>query len=182
MARAQNTDFFHDHKFHVSATASSVFPAAEGGFNTVSLPEMTVEEQEYKEGIFVYKRKYPGNPTISNTMLTRGVAEKRTNFYQWCSGVIHGNEYRTDITIWHQHRDDTASAGDKDVLESPASKRRIILRDSWCSRYKPGSDMDANSGAVSIEECEIVVEAFHIELPDFTGDELAQALGRAGTL
>lgn len=165
MARAQSADYFHNFKFHVSAESNALGLVTEGGFSTCSLPEVTLDVIEYKEGIHVYKRKFPGNPTVSDVSLGRGVAKTRTAFMRWILACIEGREYRADVTIWHFHRDDITLYGldaDPNTIPGANAGRIIKLKNAFGIRHKPGSDFDSQGTEVSIEELDISCESFEV--------------------
>lgn len=164
MARAQNTDFFHNFKFNVFTDASAaIMPVAEGGFSTCSLPEVSLDVNEYKEGIHVYKRKFPGNPTVSDVSLAHGVTKTRSSLFGWMQACVNGKEYRTNVYVQHFHRDDTINFGDPEAFTANATASRTVkLVNAFCIRYKPGSDFDAQGSEVSIEECDIACESFEV--------------------
>jgi hypothetical protein len=62
MARAQSDDFLHSMRFWVNVaagpggTSKPDLLGAEAGFSAVTVPEMTVEAVEYKEGQYIYTR------------------------------------------------------------------------------------------------------------------------------
>lgn len=165
MARAQSTDFYHAMKYHVVATGPagtgpSVLGTAQAGFNTCVMPEATIEQVEYKEGIYVYRRKFPGDVTFSDITLTRGVVKKSNPLYDWIRKAYLGQEYRSDIQIRHFHRDDVTNLTDF----TKANPRRIIkCFECLPIRVKPGSDFDAMSSEVSIQEIDIALEYFELE-------------------
>lgn len=163
MARAQTTDFYHAMKYHARVVSTGVTGAAnlgnQGGFNTMTMPEATVESVEYKEGIYLYRRKFPGDVTFSDITFTRGVAKKNTDLYTWVRNGYLGKEYRVDLQIRHFHREETADLNDYTNIQP---KRVINIFDAFAIRVKPGSDFDAQSSDVSIEEVDVVLERFEL--------------------
>lgn len=163
MARAQATDFYHTHKFHLldDKGGTTQFLTTAAGFNTLTIPEYSLDVVEYKEGIWTYRRKYPGDVTVSDVSMTRGVAKKDTQFFNWVVACIEGNEYRTDLQIRHFHRDDVKGLGTKDYSEV-AGKRVIKLYEALPIRVKLGTDFDSMSAEVSIQELDVAVERIEI--------------------
>lgn len=163
MARASNTDFYHSFKYQVKVVTAGIEGAsslgAQGGFNSVTLPEITMEQVEYKEGTYLYRRKYPGDVTFSDLTLSRGVAKANTDFYKWIRAGFLGKEYRVDFIIRHFHRDDLQNLSD---YTNAAAKRTITCYNAFPSRVKPGSDFDSMSSDVSLEECDITLEYFEL--------------------
>ena len=72
MARAVDTDLYHNFRFHVVDPAGgNLDPVA--GFRTASIPDLTVDMSEYREGVYKYTRKYPGIPKVGDCSLSKGV-------------------------------------------------------------------------------------------------------------
>lgn len=163
MPRAQSTDFFHAMRFHVTATGrggSGQTPfGVQGGFTTCVMPEHTIELVEYKEGIYVYRRKFPGDTTVSDITLTRGVVKAGTELFKWILDTTFGREYRVDMTIRHFHRDDVVGLAD---YTSAKPSRTIDCFECFPIRVKPGSDFDGQSSEISLQEIDIAVERFTI--------------------
>jgi phage tail-like protein len=152
------------HSFRFQVVTSPGAPAGdvldpEAGFNTVSTPEQTVEVAEYKEGVYTYTRKYPGNPTMSDVTLTRGVTRADTNFYEWVQAAIRGSEYRTDMEIRHFHRDDF---GDVESADRGAPTKVYVLDNALPIRNKIAADMDATASDISIQEMDVAYESFSV--------------------
>ena len=104
MARSQATDFLQSFRFHVkSLNRAGDFPDplqfgsdaginGEAGFQSVTLPELSTEAVEYREGTFKYTKKQPGVPTVSDVTMMRGVVKTDTDFYDWLIRGISGGE------------------------------------------------------------------------------------------
>lgn len=158
--RGQKSDPFHSFRFHVLMEPDYV-GAAIAGFNTLTIPEETMEAIEYREGIFVYTRKFPGLPTISDITLTRGVTLRETAFYTWMRAAVEGGPYRADLTILHWHR--VGKLPSEDPARADADQaRRIVCYNAFPIRYKPGGDLDGTSAEISIQEMDIACERFEI--------------------
>jgi len=162
MARSQATDFYHSMKFHLKVVTPGVTGGSEiqGGFNTVTLPEKTIEAVEYKEGIYLYRRKYPGDVTYSDITLTHGVAKAGTAFFDWINAVLLGQQYRVDLQILHFHRDEVTGLTD---YTAASAKRVVEAFDVFPIRVKVGSDFDSLSSEVSIEEMDLAIERFTLK-------------------
>jgi len=175
MARATNSDYFHSMRFFVTTTntngGASPLPGSGpsvAGFNACTTPEVSQEAVEYKEGHFVYTRKYPGVPTMSDVTLSRGVALKDTALYTWMMTCVEGApEYRTDVIITHYHRQALPGfqgigkvSTDIATKDQPVSNRQYILHEAFPIRCKIAGDLDATSSDVSISELDISYENF----------------------
>jgi len=159
MPRAQSTDMYHVFKFKVMETSSlRMIPVA--GFTTVTVPEFSLENVEYKEGIWTYRRKYPGDVTVSDVTMTKGVVKQSSFMYDWVKATIDGKAYRIDFDIYQFHRDDIS--GDE-TYENVQASRIIHCFEVIPLRVKPGSDFDAMASEVSLEEIDVSIERFTIE-------------------
>jgi phage tail-like protein len=182
MARPAATDFLHSMRFHVT-----VLDNAEGyleggslqdtgmpqaGFTTCSIPELGQESVEYKEGTYIYPRKYPGNPTVSDCSFARGVARTDSSFWDWARDSVEGGtspEYRKDLQISHYHRDAIIPAATSGAVANTtqitAAKIYKCL-ECFPIRCKPAGDLDATSSEISIMEMDVAVERFLVIPPD----------------
>lgn len=166
--RSANTDYFHNFRFHCRVEGPGGIDYLDSnlaGFNTCTMPEITVEATEYREGTWVYTRKYPGPPTVSDVSVGRGVTRRRSSFYDWMIRCVEGGEYRATFTIYHYHRvgkepDEQANRSDL------AYAKRVVCAEALPIRMKPAGDLDATAADVSIAELDIAVERFKIEEPD----------------
>lgn len=182
MARSQQTDFLHSMRFHVNAAVANGGAAdldlnattkqgkAQAGFSTVTTPEATVEGVEYREGGYIYTRKQPGNPTVSDITMQRGVARGDSSFWKWLRVVIEGSgEYRADLTIMHYHRDkaltrEYPAQGTVNLagidLDNPG--RIYHVKEAFPTRHKTAGDLDATASEISIMELDFAYESFEI--------------------
>lgn len=161
MARSVATDFYHAFKYHMKVTTGSITGASsiQGGFATAVMPEKTMEAVEYKEGIYLYRRKQPGDVTYSDLTFTKGVAKGGTSFYDWINAQLKGEAYRVDLQIMHFHRDELTNATDFSTVQP---KRVLNCFECFPIRVKPGSDFDAQSSEISLEEVDIAIERFEL--------------------
>lgn len=185
MARAAKSDFLQNFRFHVSVDAGvnglvpdpaveEVHSSGVAGFQSCTLPELTVEGTEYREGTFKYMKKFPGLPTVSDCTLIRGVTARDTMFFRWCMSAASGGEYRADISISQYARTQMSAQGSPaENTEVPAIASRIYkCHECMPIRVKPGADLDATSGEVSMQEVDFALEWFEIvaaEAPDGSG-------------
>lgn len=166
--RSANTDYFHNFRFHASVVGPGgidYLESTEAGFNTCSLPEITTENSEYREGIWTYTRKEPGIATVSDVTLGRGVTPRRSRFYEWMIFNIEGGEYKGTLTIYMYHRvgkepDESANRTDLGYA------RKYVCEEAHPIRMKPGGDLDAMSSDISIAEVDISIERYKIVEPD----------------
>lgn len=149
MARANLQDFFQNFRFKVVESNNHLNAAA--GFNTCTIPDLSLPEVTYREGTYVYTRKQPGIPEVGNVTLTRGVARQETDFFRWLKDAIEGKEYRTDVQIQHFHRSDQAQ---------PAAT--YDCHECLIVRCKPAGDLAADSADISMEEMEFACESIEV--------------------
>jgi phage tail-like protein len=192
MPRPIATDFLHSMRFQVSAqTATNTLylnPSLEtgdtrpqAGFSACTTPEVSAEAVEYREGIFVYARKFPGNPTTSDVTLSRGVARNDSTFWDWMRIVVEGTglpgDYRADVTIKHFHRAEAlqkgvagaagnpqdATAGQTNTnIDTDTPARQYILYQAFPIRHKVAADLDATASEISIMELDVAYEYFDV--------------------
>lgn len=185
MARSQQFDLLHNMRFHVTTSATAGTPgdintaaagtgAPEAGFSACTTPEATVEAVEYKEGQYLYTRKYPGHVTYNNVTLSRGVARVDTGFWRWIQAVIEGTaEYRQEVTIKHYNRIDvlpgpTSPPAENLLVPTAKPSRQYKLYQAFPMRHKFSSDLDGTDSAVSVMELEVGYE--HCSLLDADGN------------
>mgnify|MGYP001819444169 CR=1 FL=1 len=178
MTRAAASDLMQSFRFHVTANMDGSDPLqpgqdrpddfgntgdiAQAGFQSATLPELTVEPVEYREGTMMWTQKYPGPPTVSDVSLMRGAAKKDTAFYDWVLASVNGEEYRADVTIWHYHRTDMGSAAQNAENDD---YKQIVCYNCFGMRAKPSGDLDSTSGEVSLLECDFSLERFEVLSP-----------------
>jgi len=167
MARAISTDFYQNFRFHVmmvqgtGVSASEVFgKATTAGFNSVTIPELSMEATEYREGTATYTKKFAGIPSFDAITMTKGVTRDDTDFWLWANKAAKGGEYRADLKILHFSRadveqlDGTGAA----ICKETGSYRAYMCYDCVPTRLKLTADMDATGSDVSISEMEVAVE------------------------
>lgn len=171
MTRAAADDLMQGFRFHVTATTDVggepiKFQRPEGyegggeaGFQSVTIPELTVEPVEYREGTFTWTQKYPGPPTVSDCTLMRGVTKTDTQFYDWVRGSVDGAEYRANVNIYHYQRAEMGKAAQSDV---GGDVRSIECTNCIPTRAKPAGDFDSMSGEVSMAEVDFAMEGFEV--------------------
>lgn len=174
MARSEVTDYLQSFRFHVLATRAGTEddplaytgvetnPSPQAGFMSCTVPEMTQDAVEYREGTSLYTKKFLGPPTFSDVSLQRGLAREDSTFFDWASNAATGGEYRADVDIIHYHRDALAS---QDIFPGGGiGENTRVYRCYECipTRAKPGADLDSNTGDVSLAEVDIAIEWFEI--------------------
>ena len=162
MARLERSDWLHSFRFHVRTelgfTEFIDSDLGEAGFSNVTTPEYTVETVEYREGIHTYTKKQSGIPTTNTLTLSRGVTKRDTAFYDWVVAAIEGGEYRTNLTIYHWHRDGK-------VVDKPAdleASKKYEIENAIPGRIKPAGDLDGTASEINISEVDVDFEKFTI--------------------
>jgi len=164
--RAASEDLMQGFRFHATAAnedsvdplafteLGASFGHAQAGFQSITIPEITTEAVEYREGIFIWTQKYPGPPTVSDCTLMRGISKLDTKFYDWVMGAVNGAKYRADVTIWHYQRAEMAAA----AIADPTAGRSYFCGNAFGTRVKPAGDMASTSGEVSLSEVDFAME------------------------
>ncbi len=161
-ARSQSTDPFLLNRFHVVDTdgfLNLATPAA--GFQTCTMPQINLENHEYCEGLWTYRRKYVGSATFDDITMTKGVVKNDTSFYKWVLGGAEGYKYRTNLIIKHFHRDDITGMLD---YSNAKPYREILLYNAIPQNTKLGADFDAMGSDISLEEITIQYEFFRLKI------------------
>ncbi|MFA4971297.1 MAG: phage tail protein [bacterium] len=169
--RATVDDLMQGFRFHASAVnedgtdllqtperGASLEPfegGGQAGFQSVTIPEISLEASEYREGTWTWTQKYAGPPTVSDCTLMRGVAKRDMAFYDWVMRAVTGEKFRSDVTIWHYQRAEMA-----DAAQSAQSTdfRRVVCHNCIPMRVKPSADFDSMSGEVSLAEVDFALE------------------------
>jgi len=176
MARPLNTDFLQSMRFQLeviqdaSGDATDPFTnlgtdsLTDTGFSAVTTPEETMEAVEYREGTYVYTRKYPGIPSQGDITMSRGVTAHDSTFFAWMLRTTRGGgEYRIDFDIKQFTRETMVGAsGNIDV--SVGAIRVYSVRDAFCIRHKCAGDLDGTASEVSIMELDAGYEYFNVLL------------------
>lgn len=187
MARSQNQDFLQGFRFHVEMLGdntnyftldgdSSERPGGRAGFQSCTLPEVSAEATEYREGTFKYTRKFSGVATVTDLSLMRGVALNDSALFSWMMDAVGGGEHRRDIVVNQYTRSAIFSpSGANEALSDPnegdyigaadaAQSRSYNCFECIPTRCKPGADLDSTSSEVSIQEIDIALEYFTISV------------------
>jgi phage tail-like protein len=143
-----------------AADARGGGPTTQAGFQSVTIPDLTVEVAEYREGTFKWSQKYPGPQTVSDITLMRGISKRDNAFYKMVMASIEGSEYRADVSIYHYQRSEMDLAMSADPGEDT---REISCGECFATRAKPSGDFDSMSGEVSLGEVDLAIEKFEIK-------------------
>lgn len=159
-ARSQSDDPFSMNRFHVVDTEGYLnLSTPSAGFNTCVAPEINVGIAEYSEGIWTYRRKFPGEVTFSPMTLTKGVMKNDTSFFRWILAAAENRKYRTNIIVKHFHRDDVSGLID---YRNAKPYREYHCFNVIPTRVKIASDMDSMAADIAIEDLDIEIEYLRI--------------------
>lgn len=174
--RSAADDLLQSFRFHVfgddgdgvdplqpSAGRGAAFEGGgQAGFQSVTIPEVTLEAVEYREGIFTWTQKYVGPPTVSDVSMMRGVSRVDTAFFDWVINAMNGQRYRIDMQIYHFQRDEYEQVVN-DPTKLQGTARYVQCNNCVPTRVKPAADFDSASGEVSLAEVDIAVEKVSLE-------------------
>lgn len=131
------------------------------GFNTVTTPNLTIEQAEHRTGAEKYTRKFPGVPTWEDCTMTRGILYQDTTFYDWAINKYLGKTpFRTDleVRVYNQEGDGWTSEDDDFI-------RKIIMRNCFPNSVKILGDLDASASDVNVQEITVAVEEVELVTP-----------------
>jgi phage tail-like protein len=183
MPRASTNDFLHNFRFHAVARLAEnenidpfqnkllggddvVDPRGGfAGFNNISMPDLSIESTEYRDGLTLYTLKQPGYPTVGDCTLSRGVTFEDTTFYEWALNTIAGRRYRCDVDLYHFKGEDFLGRELNSALPfDPSTARTIRLINCFPSMCKPDADFDGTGSDISLMEMTLSVERVEIIL------------------
>ena len=119
------------------------------GYSNMSMPEITVETQDVNQATAQAPTKIILGASIGSITLSRAVYLLDDDFYQWVRMAVQGKTYkgmfrRDLLMIWFSER--------VRLGPLPAPLKAFLLVDVIPLSYKPGSDFDPSSSAVSLQE------------------------------
>lgn len=162
MARPASSDPFHNHRFLVEDSGNTnLIDARLGGFTTVTTPNVSVNAVEYREGTYIWTRKYPGIPTVGDLVMSRGIFKRSSGFFPWILRCIEGavddnnRPYRSEIQIKQFHITD--EFGVEGTPTRVTTCAEVFLMD-----VKPTGDFDANDDSIQITEATFAVEEISV--------------------
>lgn len=172
MARSAKEDLFHSFRFWAKVTANGqdlLGGTAGAGFQAVTVPEYTQEAVEYREGHYVFTRKFVGLVTTADLTFSRGVTYKDTGFFDWLmASALGGQDYRADVEIYHFHRTvmpNYAKGADMPTqipLNAEVGYRVYTVSEAIPTRVKPAGDLESMTSDVSIAEADVAYEWYKI--------------------
>jgi phage tail-like protein len=155
----------------VDAVPSSTFPfwvlgAPFMGFQTITMPEVTLEVDEVKQLNSMYKRYTYSGGSVGPITLTRGARVYDDSFMQWVQRAMRGIDMNPRNLLLIQFTNINVAEYAGGNIDLPVviqaweiaqflPGRAWLLWDCIPTRYKAGSDLDAASGEVSIMELDL---------------------------
>lgn len=173
MARPRVFDLLQVYPFWVfdAALASLGLPVFDPllGFSAATTPEITTELRQIQPGNWEFKRQVVKAAEVAPITLSRGVRFYDSDFYNWITAAILGREpVRRDLVLVHfmgfrplsQLTGANLSYPDVGLVQFALRLpgKAWMLYDCVPTRYKAGSDFDATSSEVSIQELEVQPE------------------------
>lgn len=165
MARALADDVLSVFRFHVEAVGTfgqSYLGGPQAGFQSVTVPEISLETVEYREGQHMWTKKLPGIPSTDTITLQRGVVRRDAHFFNWMMTVVLGNgSFRAAVLIKHYSR--TALDGSRISVDAVPSRIYRVFQ-AFPVRCKLAADFDASASEVSVAELELAYESVEMEV------------------
>lgn len=148
------------------------------GFSACSAPEWSLELRDIQPGNWEYKRRVVKSADIGPITLQNGARFWNSDFYNWLTNALKGIQpVRRNLVVVQYHgfrlarsifkEADKSCVGNEVGLNAtglmgvPLDRipaRSWFLRGCLPTRYRAGSDFDANSSDVSIAELEFQPE------------------------
>lgn len=158
----------------------------QAGFKSCSVPELTVETQDVKEGNWPFARRVITGGSVNPITATKGVTWYDSDFWRWISRSLVGEGggllsqipglpmgIRKDFVLVHFMKGTGlpmtlqlpgfdgglfTKGGLGEVSLVPA--KAWIFRNAVPLRYKAGTDFDGEGGAISLAEIEFGYDYF----------------------
>jgi phage tail-like protein len=160
MARLNVSDFLQNFRFFAvelapppDRAATDKFLKVAAAFTNIVAPDVTTEIVEYRDGMSVLTKKQPTWPTFSDITFVRGVVRGDSEFFNWMDATVGGVPYRADLEIQHFHRVGW-------FINQPARKYKLL--EAMPSSVKVASDLDAQSGDISLAELVVAYEGLDL--------------------
>lgn len=171
-SRSRISDLLQSHRFWlVDMVPSSTYPffvlgSPIMGFQSITMPEVTLDIEEIKQLNSMYKRYAYSGGSVGVMTLMRGARAYDDTFMQWVQRAIRGIDMvpRNLLLIQFTGINVVNSLGLSVELpvaiEAWESARFLpgrvwLLWDAVPTRYKAGSDLDATNAEVSLMELDI---------------------------
>lgn len=175
-SRSRLEDLLRSNRFWlVDVIPSSTFPfwvlgAPFMGFQSITMPEISLEVDEVKQVNSMYKKYVYSGGSVGAITLMRGARVYDDTFFQWINRAVRGIDMNPRNLLLIQYTDINMSEYTGVDISLPTAMqawevaqfvpgRAWLLWNTIPTRYKAGSDLDATSGEVSIMELDCQPEA-----------------------
>lgn len=165
-------DLLQSHRFWlVDLVPSSTFPffvmgAPIMGFQSITMPEVTLEVDEIKQVNSMYKKYLYSGGSVGAITLMRGCRVYDDTFWQWINRAVRGIDMNPRNLLLIQFTNINVAEYAGGNIDLPVviqaweiaqflPGRAWLLWDCIPTRYKAGFDLDAASGEVSIMELDL---------------------------
>lgn len=167
MARPRIDDLLTAHNFwlaDISPSARFPFVAFNpiAGFQSISVPDMTIDVDEFVEGNYPWKRKAIGKAGVGSMTLTRGARFFDGDFWRWFDQAVRGyGKPRRNLLLIQAM---SAGPGVPSVPIGPFELLLKVPARAWIlygcipSGYKPSTDFDATASAIALMEMTVDLE------------------------
>lgn len=182
MARSVANDYLQVHRFHLLDIPDSVLGALAGdvfltsipswaGFSSVSIPEVSIEHEEVREGNLEHPFKFVKGVGFGNVVMRKGMTWYDSDFWTWVVKAVAGfYPPRKNFLLMQFAPVARAGSGANELAKGFFENTRLqenpevltgqnlsVAKAWWLEgclpvSYKAGSDLDANSGAISVTE------------------------------
>jgi phage tail-like protein len=176
-SRSRIADYLQSYRFWlVDMVPSSTFPffvlgSPVMGFQSITMPEVTLEVDEVKQINSMYKRYTYSGGSVGSMTLTRGARAYDDTFMLWVERAMRGNDMTPRNLLLIQYtnisiNNDIGATVDMPVAIEAWEVAQFIPGRAWLlwdcipTRYKAGTDLDAMTGDVSIMEIDLQPHAF----------------------
>lgn len=193
MARSAWKDVLRNNSFYLLDLSlgelSFATQLVQAGFKSCTMPELTVNTQDVKEGNFPIPRKVITGGSVNNLVLVKGATWYDSDFWRWISRTLMGDsggllsgvsgigtadsKFRKDMVLMQLMKGtgapttfqlpgfDLDSFGGGDVGNvSLVPVKMWLIKNALPIRYKPGGNFEADDNSVSLGEIEFVYEYF----------------------
>lgn len=176
--KSRLADVLFNSNFHVLdvSVQTPIVLSLAYGFQNCTAPELTVNTKKIKEGTFPYPYSVMESAEASDITLTSGAKFFDSDFYDWISGYVRGNQNgsarRNFLIIQYSKINTNVSTGVQNILPGGAALQpfldvigRVPARAWLCHScipisYKSSDDFDAMSPSPSLQHLTFSTQFF----------------------
>jgi phage tail-like protein len=181
MANSRVLDYMQAYQFwltDISFPTPVLLPVF--GFSAITAPEITVETHDIREGTWHFPRTVVTRAAVNSITLTRGVQFFDSDFWRWIVAALSGDKaaltkqnsgalpallaagagssVRKNLLLVHFTSMNPVGSVALGTQYTRIPGKAWVLHGCVPTRYKVGSDFDASSSAISLQELEIKPE------------------------